>query len=196
MAIGISQEVSAYGIPVWQDTPENFQGGFKLVTTGLTANEILPAGTPMYVDESARTATPLKTAVAQANATNSATDIKVLKGHFLAVGDFLAKTVGSKAYAITAITTTETDYDTVSIGTTLGAAITAGDVLFVSSAEGASAAALNVTPNGLLYQSVKIESNTACAVAYKGAIYERRVTQGIPSAVKSVLYQILFSASK
>ena len=194
MGLGLTRTYTGYGIPVWQNTPELLQGGMKLVTTGLVADSVLPAGTPISASETTRLATVLKTAIAQANATNSATDYKVLKGHHFAVGNYLAVAVGGKAYAITAITTTETAYDTISVGTTLGVAVTAGDILFKSSAEGATAAALDVTPNGLLYEAVKVEANTSVGVAYKGRVYQRRIP-GIPTAVVTALKHIFFSQS-
>ncbi len=52
----------------------------------------------------------VKTAVAQANAAASATSLKVLKGHLLKVGDKIA---GS---TISAIDTSNEDYDTLTVG--------------------------------------------------------------------------------
>ena len=49
----------------------------------------------------------VKIAVLSAEATDTATDIKVNKGHNFKVGDFVMADEGGKAYAITAITTTE-----------------------------------------------------------------------------------------
>lgn len=194
MGLGITKTTTSDGLPIWQSDPDLLQGGFKLVTTGLTTDTVLPAGTPVLASETARTATVLKTAIAQASATNSATDYKLVKGHQFAVGDYLALTVGSKAYAITTIDTSNADYDLVSVGTTLGASVSAGDVFFKSSATGASSAALDVTPNGLLYQAVKIESNKPVAVAYEGRVYLRRIP-GMPTDVKTALKLIFFSGS-
>jgi hypothetical protein len=52
-------------------------------------------------DESTRVAKVVKLAKVYENATNTATDIKVYKGHMFKVGDYLASVVGGKAYAIT-----------------------------------------------------------------------------------------------
>ena len=194
MSIGVSKTTTNDPIPVWQHNPDVMLGGFKLVTTGLTSGEYVTAGTPIYANGTARTATVLKTAFAQATATNTATDYKLKKGHFFAVGDYLAITVGSKAYAITAIDTSNADYDLVTVGTTLGATVAVNDVFFKSSATGASAAALDVTPNGLLYQSEKVESNRSCSVVYEGAVYKNRIP-AIPSAVVTALPLIFFSTS-
>ena len=194
MGLGITRTYTNDGIPVWQNKPSLYQGGFKLVTTGLTLNELLPAGTPIYTDGATRLATPLKTAVCYEIAGGSAVSYKVKKGHFFAVGDYFAKTIGGAAYAITAIdTTTSALYDAITVGTTLGAA-SVGDVFFKSSATGASAAALDVTPNGLTYANEKIEANHSVGVVYSGLVYERRIP-GIPSAVKTGIPLIVFSQS-
>lgn len=54
------------------------------------------------------------------------TAIKVGKGHNFKVGDFIMAGVGGKAYAITAINDTEKDHDTLTVGTSLGVAISKG----------------------------------------------------------------------
>jgi hypothetical protein len=194
MSLQQTKTTGSGSVPVFVNKLEVATGGFSLVNTGLTAGDIIPAGSPVKVSETARTATLSKTAIAQANATNSATDYRVVKGHKLAVGDYFARTEGSKAYAITAITTTETDYDTITIGTTLGAAATAGDVYFESSAEGASAAAVKNLPNALLENDSIVASDEGVSVVIRGTVYERRIP-GLITAMKTALKGILFSQS-
>jgi len=195
MGLSLNRTYTQYGIPKWQKPPSLYQGGFKLVLTHLLTTEVVADGTPVYVDEAARTATVLRTAKAQAIATDSAVAYKVEKGHHLAVGDYFAKTVGSKAYAITAIdSTTSTDYDEITIGTTLGAAVAVGDAFFVSSAQGASAAALPVTPNGLVYQQTTVETGASVAVAYAGQVYKRRIP-AMDATALAALSRFLFSNS-
>lgn len=192
---GFVKESAVIGVPVFQKVNETAQGGFRLDIAPLTAGDTIAAGTPISYDESTRIAKVVKTAVAAANATNTATDYQVKKGHNLKVGDYLALGVGSKAYAITAIDTSNAGYDVVTVGTTLGAAVTAGDVFFQSSATGASAAVVSGTARGLLYQDTVVETGADVAVVIDGTVYERRVPNGIPSAVKSALPKIFFSQS-
>lgn len=81
----------------------------------------------------------IKTAKVTENAGSTATSYKIAKGHHFKVGDILAAGVGSAGYAITAIDQSNSNYDTVTVDTTLGAA-TAGAVLVQGAAAGASAA--------------------------------------------------------
>ena len=154
--MGITRTPTKSGIPVYQGTAKDIQllqGGCLLNTTGLTAGNIIPAGTPVVYDEVTRVASILHNARAQANAGASAVNYPVEKGHSLAVGDYLASgAVGGKAFAITAIDTSNASFDTITVGTTIGA-VTAGDLLFASTATGATASALPAI-NGLTYDEV------------------------------------------
>lgn len=304
MGLKLVKTESSGGIPVFLKEFEVATGGFKLETTGLPADEIVPVGNPMYGDEETRKATVLKTAVlyeasiaadvaasgkvtiggveytisaaaddaddangivikfvegtegvawdgneltvtlttdsksytnasiqalirtatsncpdgftvasvtvagtgtsdlstAVLNASvtlaggSEAQDYKVKKGHFLVVGEYVGATVGGAAYAISAIDTSNADYDIITLATTLGA-LDAGTVLFKSSATGATNAALHVTPNGLLLDYVKIEDNVSCSLVIRGTVYKKRVANGIHSAVQTALPNIIFNNS-
>ncbi|WP_448104733.1 hypothetical protein [Pedobacter panaciterrae] len=75
------------------------------------------------------------TAKLTADATNTATTYQVTKGHNFKVGKFLASDTGAKAYAITDVNTSNANYDVLTVGTTLGVALTAGAVLIEAVAE-------------------------------------------------------------
>jgi len=172
-------------------------GGFTLDTTNLVAGAEVPAGSVMCYDEEERKAKVLKVAELYADATDAATDYKVKKGHILKVGDDIGVVIGGKAYAITAIDTTNADYDTVTVATTLGVALTAanGVVLFESSANGAAACAYGSgEPNGLLFSDTIAEENTSCAVAIRATVYARRIP-ALAAGVKALLPNIIFSQS-
>lgn len=51
-----TSEQGSRTIPIFQKVLETARGGFTLDATGLTANEIIPAGTPMTFDEETRKA--------------------------------------------------------------------------------------------------------------------------------------------
>lgn len=89
----------------------------------------------------------VKYALVQANAANSAVKIKIYKGHNFQVGDVIMAAENGAAYAITAIATSNSAYDELTIGTTLGVALTA-DVSYIYAAaeSGASGAALKYEP--------------------------------------------------
>lgn len=192
MGLHLKKESAKSGKVIFQKVLETARGGFTLDTSGLTEGDTVAAGTPVQFDETTRKAKVLKTAKVYENAGAAATQYKVEKGHNLAVGDKVGKTVGGAAYAITAIDTSNADYDVITVGTTIGAA-TAGDALFQSSASGATAGALNVSANGLLYDDVEVSEDASLSVVLRGTVYARRIA--VPSDVQSDLPLIIFSNS-
>ena len=195
--MGITRTPTKSGIPVYQGTAKDIQllqGGCLLNTTGLTAGNIIPAGTPVVYDEVTRVASILHNARAQANASASAVNYPVEKGHSLVVGDYLASgAVGGKAYPITAIDTSNASFDTITVGTTIGA-VTAGDLLFASTATGATASALPAI-NGLTYDEVIVSSNISLSVVIRGTVYARRVPWSAAIEALSGLKQFIYSKS-
>jgi len=100
----------------------------------------------------------VKTAEAVEAVAASGTSIKIAKGSHFKVGDFVMIAVNGKAYAITAIDTTEATYDTVTIGTAIGA-IAKGGVIMLADAEHASTgAAFKYTPKALTGDSYDVEA--------------------------------------
>ena len=195
--MGITRTQTKSGIPVYQGTAKDIQllqGGCLLNTTGLTAGSIIPAGTPVVYDEVTRVASILHNARAQANAGASAVKYSVEKGHSLVVGDYLASgAVGGKAYPITAIDTSNASFDTITVGTTIGA-VTAGDLLFASTATGATASALPAI-NGLTYDEVIVSYNISLSVVIRGTVYARRVPWSAAIEALSGLKQFIYSKS-
>lgn len=186
----------AGGIPAFQKVLENAMGGFVLDHATLAVGDTVKAGQPVGYNEATRKATVVKVARVYENATNVATSIKVYKGSHFKVGDYAALTVGGAAYAITVIDTSNAAYDTWTVGTTLGVALTADtSILFQSSATGASAAAYSVTAKGLLYEDVTVSAGASVSVVIRGTVYERRVPY-VPTAVKTALTSnIIYSQS-
>lgn len=193
MGMNLTKSAAMYAVVIWQKIHDTAQGGFLLDVTGLTLGSVLKAGSLISFDESTRIAKVIKSATVQADATNVATDIRVLKGHTFKVGDYLARVEGGKAYAITAIVTTDPVYDTLTVGTTLGVALTAGDALFQSTSTGASAA-ISLTPSGLSYEDYVVTANTDISVVLNGRVYARRIP-GIVAGLKAKLPLIIFSQS-
>ena len=179
------QESASLGIPIWQSkNTQVAQGGFTLSGT---AGEYIPAGSPIAFNESTRVATLGKFAVAQAVATDAATTYKVLKNSPLAVGMEI-KTGEATSQEITAIDTTNANYDVITTEATLGVAVAAGDSIYVDDA--------GATPKGLLYEGVTIGSNGIqdVTVVLRGTVYARRIPP-IPADVKAKLPLIIFSES-
>lgn len=182
---------------VWQRVYETAQGGFTLDTTGLTtlaAGSVLRAGLPVGFNESTRKARVIKIGVLYENEANNETAYKLLKGHNFIVGEHFGATVGSAAYTISTIDSSNADYDVVTIGTTLGVALTAGTPVFQSAASGASAAAYIATPRGLLYQDTDPVAEEPVAVVIRGTVYARRIPT-TPASIRTALPLIHFSES-
>lgn len=75
------------------------------------------------------------------------TAIKVKKGHNLVKGDFVMADEGGKAYAITAIdSTTSKEYDTVTVGTALGAIAKDGFLIEAAAESATTTSALKHKP--------------------------------------------------
>jgi uracil-DNA glycosylase len=178
------------GVPIFQTVLETAQGGFTLNDNHYTSGTAsIKAGTPIGFDESTRLAKVCKIATAHANATNVATTYQVKKGHPFKVGSSI-KVNASGAQTITVIDTSNADYDVLTVGTTLGVAVTAGDVYFID-----DAGYQNV--KGLLYADVAIpaDGEVAADVVLRGTVYERRLPSPVGASVKAKIPQILFSNS-
>lgn len=199
MGMGLTKTEGGSGIPVWQGIGKDIQlaqGGFLLTDPGLPADTIIPAGTPMVYNETTRVAAILGTGVAYATAGATDTDYPVTKGHTLKVGDYFASgAAGGKAYAITAIDTeTSTLYDIITLGTTIGA-VTAGDLVYASTATGATASAYPAA-NGLLYDDTVTGTGQDVSIVIRGTVYARRVPYNATIAAMTGLKNIIWSQSK
>lgn len=157
-------------------------GGFTLDKTNLKdGTDFLEKGSLMAVDFTTRSAKLVKTAKVHADAAADALQYPVKKNHHFKVGNILAKTKGGAANAITEIITSNADYDLLVLETTIGA-VTAGDVLFQSSATGADAAAEANVANSILIHDTSLEEYTTVNVGLQ--IFEI-IESNLPYAVTS-----------
>lgn len=113
-----------------QATIYRLSGGFNLDDDKLVADTHLPHLAPLAVDFATRKAKAVKNVKIYENAAADATAVKVEKNSLAYVNMFLGN--GSNAAQVTAIDKTNASYDLLTI--TLGAAVTAGDVLFETAA--------------------------------------------------------------
>lgn len=198
--IGFSRNYNKGAIPVWQHDKslQLVQGGFALATTNLVNGQVIPAGTPLAYDESARTATVLNAAKVNTAALATDTAIKVNKGHNFVVGQNAAVSVGGAAYAISSIDQSNSAYDVLNLATALGVALNPNDTLFGSSANGATAAALPAGLNGLLYEETLVNTSQVASVSavIKGTVYARRIPYNSAIAALEAFDGIVFSQSK
>jgi hypothetical protein len=196
----ITRTLGNGGIPIWQgdgDDIEVAQGGFVLSATGLVADTVIPAGTPLVFDEAARTASFVGGGTLQTAATGSPTTYRLNKGHTFKVGDYLATgAIGGPAYAITIIDTSNAAYDVATVGTTIGNAALGANV-YASSATGATASAYPAI-NGLLYDDTLANPGESVTAVIRGRVYARRIPYSYSAALAAItaLKGIYFSQSK
>lgn len=200
MPIGFTRSIGTNSIPVWQGIGKDIQlaqGGFALNATGLNSDTIIPAGTPFVFNETNRTATMVGGGSLQAAALASDTTYKVNKGSTYKVGDNFGSIAGGAAYPITAIDTSNSAYDVITVGTTLGVALAVGANTFASSATGATSAAYPAI-NGLLYDDTQAIAGESVSIVIRGTIYARRIPFAYSAALAALpaLDDIIFSQSK
>jgi len=206
MGLQINSSAGTQGMAVFQSKNlEDVPGGLTLDEddNNFDAGVIVQKGELCIYSEATRLVVIDKLATVYEEAGASATAYKVNKGHCLSVGDVVSTgAVGDDAATITAIdTTTSDDYDTLTLSATI-TAVTAGDVLWLSSAVGATAGAFLGTPNGILKNDADpTGGNVAVSVVTKGTVYERRLPgiyggHSVPAAKKTAMSdRILFSQS-
>lgn len=155
----------------FQTKLETIPGG-RTVAIADVVEDILYAGTPIGVDSSTKLGHIVKCAEMQATATDAATDYRVIKGHNFKVGDHICSAEGAKAQTILSITTTETDYDTITVGTTLGVEVAEGAWLYQSaSASQSTGSDLKYDPEGLIGEDIDMTAsdNHLVSVVVRGS---------------------------
>lgn len=112
----------------------DIRGGVSVKVSEL-GGDWLPEGAVLSAPDAGGICHVVKIAVVAAVVEESGTAIKVKKLHNFKVGDYVMAGEGGVAYAITAIDTAGSkDYDTLTVGTTLGA-LSQGDFLMEAAAE-------------------------------------------------------------
>ena len=187
------QSDSAVSKVVFHKMIEDLQGGVTVSVADYTDGFVVPAGSVVGKDSNGLFHV-LKTAKLTASATNTATAYSVEKGHGFKVGDFLATATGAKAYAITAINTSDVAFDVLTVGTTLGVVVTSGQGLFKALAESASnTSAFSITPFAVTGQDLKLIAgdNNFVDAYLRATLFE--VNAPVATAqIKAALPQILW----
>ena len=157
---------------VFENILEDVPGGVALNVTRLdyltSGKEYLAAGTPVYVNLTARTAEVCKTVKAAAN--GDATHLYVATGHHFKVSDSI--TDFSFCRIISAITASGTGYENITVPSGL---IYASGTIYAQAATGAASAyeaassgqACLYLPNGLTKDDVYIKNGNADAAVVK-----------------------------
>ena len=157
MALYIDRKNEKRTIRAFTHKLADIPNGVNVATADFTQTRVLE-GVPVGKDTNSLYHI-VKTAEIAVAATNTATTLTVKKGHNFKIGDVVFAALKGKAYAITAIAENATDssLQDITIGTTLGVALAAGDVIAQAPAAGASAGAFKYAPVGLLGESYDVE---------------------------------------
>jgi len=137
----------------------------------------------------------LKTAKVHAEVASDATAIQVKKGHAFKIGDFVVDSaLALKADKITAIDTSNADYDSLTIEAAIGG-LAEGAIIVKAAAEASTAGAgsYSYTPEGLTINSVDLTlSNQTSGVLVRGTVNETNMPQFVDATIKAKLPLIRF----
>lgn len=198
-------------VPVWKSIES------KIMSGGLLQNPVVgvyPAGTPVYIDTNAHTATVLNAYVVNAPVLVTDTTVQItVVGETLPDGTFNPSSprinsstilmVAPSAYnatgtAVAVGTVTQgSTYDTFTITAGALGALAAGTIL-VEAASAGSNKLMAVTPNALLENDIYFNAYSVSATAtgvYEGDIYAQRIAWPVPACVQNALTQIFFDQS-
>lgn len=194
MGLQIKKTSVKSAIPIWQTgrSPETAQGGFVLEHRR-NDGEIVPGGSLVVYDETTRKAAEVVSASLTENATNIATSYKVKKGAGFKVGDPIAAAIGGTPQTITVIDVADSNFDKLTVGTTLGVDLAAGKTIFKVESDGS----LPGDKFGLLYEDTVITGadSTDVAVVLRGTVYENRIPALGDDAKALLPATVLFSKS-
>lgn len=202
MGLQIVESSGVQGMEVFQKILETLPGGFSFDETNnnYEVDHTIQKGHLVQYDESTRKV--LIDKLGMVETASSTTVIQIEKGSGFVAGDIVSTgATGGAAYTIQSVVRTNAAYDVITLNTAIGS-VSPGDIIWLSSAEGASAGAYAVTPNGVLKNDMKYKTggNESVAVVVRGTVYERRLP-GIPgggviAAKKTALTdRIIFSQS-
>ena len=139
----------------------------------------------------------MPSAVLQADATATDKVYKVKKYSQFQVGQFVTSgdAAGVKAYAITKIDRTNSEYDSITVETSLGVALTAGQGLHEVAAEDATGGEGKLVhkPLGIAKNELDLTKNHVdVGVTLVGTIQAGAIQTGVPDAYRKEMNNIVF----
>lgn len=148
MAIEFKKTTISGRVPeIWRGECKILPAGFKPVQTFATGT-VLHRGTLLYVDYSTMSAAVVKIATVLSGGTTKT--VRVAKGNLFAVGDVITKYGdGASTPSISAIDTTNTDYDVLTLSAGITGLIT-DDVIVESQAVTSGTATAKYEPNAVV----------------------------------------------
>lgn len=181
--------------PVIEKIIEDVQGGGTIARAGIKGViDELPPGAIVGKDSNGLYHV-VKTAKMKTAANSTATDYQVEKGHLLKVGDIV--TVGSDlkkpSADITAIDKTNTDYDVITVSTTLTAAAVDAVLVLAEATAAAGSAKLKYIPEAVTMNKVDTTvANQQSGLLVRGSVNEAVMPYPVDSAIKEKLPLIRF----
>ena len=183
-------------IPVWAEVRGVKHGGGSIDLSDFPVGGVIPAGTPVNLDKSGGTLTPLYLYEAVEDVLVTGKDITVRANVAPAVGDFLMVFAEEgKGVKVNKVVEDHYGVYTITVAEALGV-IEEGDILI--GADKADAATskpkVDLLPTGLLWHDIgKEEGDTwgTGAVVDEGRIYEDRIV-GVPSVYKTAMPSVKF----
>lgn len=176
---------------------EDLVGGVSVALTDLRTDvDVVPPGAFIGIDSDGK-GHVLKSGALLAIVGATAVTMRVPKTHQFVVGDVVTckDKADVKAYAITGINTSNTAYDTLTVGTTLGVALAVGDNIISVKEEDAvgGASVLKYDIVGISKREI-ITSGTHASVGVlvRGTVTVANMAFGAPKAFKDALPLIRF----
>lgn len=179
---------------VFDHVIEDYPGGASFDLKNVPADtEYIAAGTPVYIDKSARVAYLVKTAtIVDAS---DADKVYIDTPNLFSVGDHVYD--GATAQTITAITASGDTMDLLALDADLS---TTGDGTVLTVATDATTATAYYTPNALVKDDiyvgngVALVSNSEGSYVVAGSIRESALTYPLTTAMKTALIKITVNA--
>lgn len=175
---------------------EDKVGGVSIALADLRKDTPVPPGAFVGGDDNGL-GHILKSVELVANATATATEYKVKKQHQLVAGNFVSSkdVAGVKAYAITKIDTANADFDVVTVGTTLGKALKAGNSLVVVKEEDATGGVSELPYKVLGVTKREVDtsgSHAMVGVLTKGTVNVANMAFGAPKVFRDAWVHLTY----
>lgn len=183
-------------IPVWAEVRGVKHGGGSIDLSDFPVGGVIPAGTPVNLDKSGGTLTPLYLYEVVEDVIATGTKVTVRANVAPAVGDFLMVFAEEgKGVKVNKVVEDHYGVYTITLNAALGE-LEEGDILIGADKadDTGSKPEVDLLPTGLLWHDIVKEDGDAWgtgAVVDEGRIYEDRIV-GVPSVYKTAMPSVKF----
>lgn len=164
------------------------RGGVSIKTSELSGS-YLPEGSVLSAPDANGLTHVVKYGIVQAAVTATGKKIKIDKNRGFKVGDYIMAAVGNVAYEITAIDTTNSTYDEITVGTTLGAIAKDAFIMQAAAESSTTDSALKYTPLALsgTGKAFDTDSNLDMDAWIIGVTHGNPLPEAIATALKGII---------